>query len=74
MTERDYVSHRALKEDVVVVGNTRVYKALKNQFEEILEELKRIGSHDKPDEELLKVLNYALKIYEGLRDESKKHK
>ena len=42
MTERDYISQRALQEEVVVAGNTRVFKALKDQFEEIIKELKRM--------------------------------
>ena len=39
MTERDYISQRALQEEIVVVGNTRIFKALKDQFEEIIKEL-----------------------------------
>lgn len=66
MTERDYVTHRALQEDVVIVGNTRVYKALKDEFAEIVSELKRIGTGQEIDSELAKVICFALKIYEGM--------
>lgn len=68
MTERDYISQRALQEEIVVVGNTRIFKALKDQFEEIIKELRRIKTGEKPDEELIKVLNFSLRIYEGLNN------
>ena len=66
MTERDYVAHRALQEDVIVVGNTRVFKALKDEFAEIIKELKRIDTDQKIDSELIKIIGFALKIYEGM--------
>lgn len=69
MTFRDYVTKRALQEDVVVVGNTRVYKALRSQMEEIICELKRISAAGETSEEFLKVLTYALKIYEGMKED-----
>ncbi|MBR2533976.1 MAG: hypothetical protein IKE50_04270 [Erysipelotrichaceae bacterium] len=74
MTERDYVTHRALQEDVVVVGNSRVYKALKDEFAEIVSELKRIGTGQKIDSELAKVIGFALKIYKGMNEANNNEK
>ena len=40
MTKQDYCIRRMLQRDVVVVGNPRVHKALKNQMERIWKEYK----------------------------------
>ena len=69
MTFRDYVAKRALNEEVVVIGNTKVYKALKNQLEEIANRLKEMSGQEKTDEEFLKVTEFALKIYEGMKND-----
>ena len=42
MTKQDYITSRLLCKDVVVQGNPRVYKALRDKYEEMIEELKRI--------------------------------
>ena len=42
LTKQDYITRRLLCRDVVVQGNPRVYKALKNQMAAIYEELKRM--------------------------------
>ena len=39
LTKQDYITRRLLCRDVVVQGNPRVYKALKNQMAAIYEEL-----------------------------------
>lgn len=43
LTKQDYITRRCQQKDVVVVGNPRVYKALKDQLACLLEELRRIG-------------------------------
>jgi len=35
LTKQDYIIKRLLCKDVVVVGNTRIYKALKNHIEQL---------------------------------------
>lgn len=67
MTFREYVARRALQEDVIVVGNTKVYKALRNQMEEIVNELGRISESDNVNADFLKTVNFALTIYEGMK-------
>ena len=41
LSKQDYIIRRLQCRDVVVQGNPRVYKALRNQMAEIYEELKR---------------------------------
>ena len=42
LPKQEYCYRRCLNQDVVVQGNPRVYKALKNQMAAIYEELKRL--------------------------------
>ena len=41
LTKQEYIMRRLLDREVVVQGNPRVYKALKNQMARIYEELKK---------------------------------
>ena len=41
LTKQQYLIERSLQRDIVVIGNPRVYKALRNTVIDILEELKR---------------------------------
>lgn len=42
LTKQDYITRRLLCRDVVVQGNPRVYKALRNELAAVLDELRRI--------------------------------
>ncbi len=42
LSKQDYITRRLLCKDVVVQGNPRVFKALRNQMTDILDELRRI--------------------------------
>lgn len=69
LTFREYVARRSLQEDVIVVGNTRVYKSLKEQLESIVCELQKFDKNKQLDEELSKVIMFALKILDGMKNE-----
>ena len=43
LSKQEYCYRRCMERDVVVQGNPRVYKALKNQMADILTELQRIA-------------------------------
>ena len=51
LTKQDYIMRRLLCREVVVQGNPRVYKALKNQMAAIYEELKRLESIDSDNDD-----------------------
>ena len=70
LTKQDYIIRRLLCKDIVVQGNPRVYKALRNQFAEVLNELKRIGTGQKPDDELLDTINLISDIMNGMKEDS----
>ena len=42
LTKQDYITRRLLGREVVVQGNPRVFKALREQLAAVLEELRRI--------------------------------
>ena len=44
LSKQDYITRRLLCRDVVVQGNPRVYKALRDQLAAVLTELQRIDS------------------------------
>ena len=67
MTKQDYCINRMLQRDVVVTGNPRVHKALKNQMEQLCQEFERLCNANEVSAEALHVLEYLAKIYEGLK-------
>lgn len=69
LTKQDYIMRRLLCRDVVVQGNPRVYKALKNQMAAIYEELKRLESIDSNNDELLYTLQVIAITLDGLKGE-----
>lgn len=56
LTKQDYIISRLLEKEITVVGNPRVYKALRKQMESIYEELQRIAVGATVDDELLETL------------------
>lgn len=70
LTKQDYLINRALQRDIVV-GNPKVYVALKKKLEEVLNELKSLNGFQ-PSPELLKTIKLISKtLYEmkGDKDE-----
>ena len=69
LTKQDYIIRRLQCRDVVVQGNPRVYKALRNQMADICEELKRLGGCSEANDELLYTIQMIAKIMNGLKGE-----
>ena len=69
LTKQDYIMRRLLCRDVIVQGNPRVYKALKNQMAAIYEELKRLESIDSDNDELLYTLQVIAITIDGRKGE-----
>ena len=70
LTKQDYITRRLLCRDVVVQGNPRVYKALKNQMTAIHEELKRMESISPDNDGLLYTLQVIAITLDGLNREN----
>lgn len=69
LTKQDYIIRRLQCRDVVVQGNPRVYKALRNQMADIYEELKRLESGSEANDELLYTIQLIAEIMNGLKGE-----
>ena len=69
LTKQDYIIRRLQDRSVVVQGNPRVYKSLRNELVAVLEELQRIGSGDTVDEELLDTIHMIASIMDGMKEE-----
>ena len=69
LAKQDYILRRLLKREVVVQGNPKVFKALKNQMTQIYEELKRLESVSDDNEELLIVVEMVATIMKGMVNE-----
>ena len=70
LPKQEYCYRRCLNRDVVVQGNPRVFKALRNQLADVLAELQRIEAGSKVDDELLDVIEMIADILGGLKEES----
>ena len=70
LTKQDYITRRLLCKDVVVQGNPKVFKALRDQFAAVLDELRRIEAGAKVDDELLDTIQMMEAIMDGMKEDS----
>lgn len=70
LTKQDYITRRLLCKDVVVQGNPRVYKALRNQLSTVLDELQRIEAGAGMNDELLDTICWIATIMDGMKEET----
>ena len=69
LTKQDYITRRLLDKSVVVQGNPRVYKALRNEFAAVLDELRRIEDGSGVDGKLLDTIMMISTIMEGMKED-----
>ena len=68
LSKQDYITRRLLCKDVVVQGNPRVYKALRNQLADVLDELQRIEAGQQISDELLDTIQMIARIMDGMKE------
>jgi len=68
LSKQKYLIERSLKRDIVVIGNPRIYKALRNKINEILEELKRLRGGGEVDAEILTAIQAVTQVLNGLNE------
>lgn len=61
---------KCLNRDIVVQGNPRVYKALRNQLAAVLDELKRIEAAGEFRDELLDNIELITRTLYGMKEGS----
>ena len=69
LTKQDYITRRLLCRDVVVQGNPRVYKALRDQLAAVLGELRRIEAGGGVGDELLATIDLISMTLGGMKED-----
>lgn len=70
LTKQDYITRRLVNKEVVVQGNPRVYKALRNNLADVLMKLQRIENGGEVNDELLDLIEMIADILGGLKEAS----
>ena len=70
LTKQDYIIRRLSERDVVVQGNPRVFKALRNQLTEIHAELSRLERVGDMNDDFLSVLRLVAEMVNRMGEES----
>ena len=68
LTKQDYIISRISECDVIVQGNTRVHKALRDRMDEIISELRSVGAECVTDE-FLEDVKLVAKIYGDMKED-----
>lgn len=68
LTKQDYITSRLLGREVIVQGSPRVYKALRDQLNAVLEELNRIEAGQEVDQELREMIEWIATILFGMKE------
>ncbi len=69
LTKQDYITRRLLDRAVVVQGNPRVYKALRDQLAAVLEELQRIETGGGVEDEVLATIDLIAVTLGGMKED-----
>jgi hypothetical protein len=68
LTKQDYITTRLLCQDVVVEGNPRVYKALRDKLADVQAELLRIEAGAGINDVLLDTIRMIATILDGMKE------
>lgn len=68
LTKQDYIIRKLLDKEVVVQGNPRVYKALRDQLATVLAELRRMEAGTAPDGDMLETIQQIANIMDGMKE------
>ena len=73
LCKRDFIANRLLNRDIVVQGNPKVYKALKDEMEAIRSELARIAAGEDVSPYLIDLIRFMTEVMSGMKEESEWH-
>lgn len=68
LPKQEYCYRKCLNRDIVVQGNPRVYKALRDQLAAVLDELKRIEAAGEIRDELYENIELIAKTLLGMKE------
>ena len=69
LTKQEYIIRRLTDREITVVGNPRVYKALRDQMKLIYQELQRLAVDEEVSPDLLETLQMVSLTLNGLKEE-----
>ena len=69
LTKQEYIIRRLTDREIIVVGNPRVYKALRDQMKLIYQELQRLAVDEEVPPDLLETLQMVALTLNGLKEE-----
>lgn len=69
LTKQDYIVRRLLRKDIIVQGNPKVYKALRDTMLDILSELNRLETCSEDNDELLYTIQLVAEILNEMKEE-----
>ena len=70
LSKQEYCYRRCLEREIVVQGNPRVYKALRNELAAVLNELRRIESGGAVCDELLDNIRLITVTLDGMKEDA----
>ena len=68
LPKQEYCYRKCMNRDIVVQGNPRVYKALRDHLEAVLDQLKRIEAGQPIEGYLLETITLITKTLEGMKE------
>ena len=69
LSKQEYCYRKCINRDIIVQGNPRVYKALREQLTAVLNELKRIEAGGNIRDELSDNIRLITRTLEGMKEE-----
>ena len=69
LTKQEYIIRRLTDREITVVGNPRVYKALRDQMRLIYQELQRLTVTEEISPDLLETIQMVALTLNGLKEE-----
>ena len=70
LTKQDYIVRKLTDRSVIVTGNPKVYKALRNELMSVLNELRRIDNAAAVDPDLTELIRLIVSVLEPMRKEA----
>lgn len=71
LTKREYIAKRVLNEEISVTPNPRVYKALRNNLNDVYNELIRINNSSEISTELLLTIKFIANMLYQINNEER---
>lgn len=66
LSKQEYLCRRSMEQDITVIGNPRVYKALKERMIQIHADLQHIAQGEQVDADLLETIRIVAVTFGGL--------